>query len=249
MKTQKLNIKYVYISGQILRSKKKDEIRLPNLQLNHNDSFLHVLKYIYTGKLTLKNPGEDRIDDLMYISQTLNLISLIEEFTRLLELTPRDIITTVSNDCSIKLLNADTGETIRTLTGHGSLVWSLKFLTNNRLASGSWDGTILIWNLETSKCEGNLTGHKKHVSSLQLQANNRLASGSWDKSIKIWNVDTGECIRTLTNDYFEVISLQMLAKSKLASGSKEGSIKIWNIDTGECIRTLKTGYTSGMMPL
>ena len=141
-----VDIKYVYFSGQILRSKKKDEIRLPNLQLNHNDSFLHVLKYIYTGKLTLKNQGVDRIYNLISISKTLNLISLIEKLTPSPEYTPKDfknknIVTTISHDCSIKLSNADTGETIRTLIGQRDLVCLLQFLAKNRLASGSWDGT------------------------------------------------------------------------------------------------------------
>ena len=67
------------------RSKKKDEIRLPDLELAYSDSFFHVLKYIYTGKLQLKNQELYRIFDFMSISETLRLTSMFEESLILLK--------------------------------------------------------------------------------------------------------------------------------------------------------------------
>ena len=55
-----------------------------NLNLAQNDSFIHVLKYIYTGKLKLKNQEIDRIFDFMSISKTFQLTSLLEEVSLLL---------------------------------------------------------------------------------------------------------------------------------------------------------------------
>ena len=105
-----------------------------------------------------------------------------------------------SDDNTIKIWNVDTGECVRTLTGHSHRVHSLQLLANEWqvLASGSFDSTIKIWNLDTGECIRTLKGHSSFIMSLQLLPNNTLASGSYDTTIKIWNVDSGKCIRTLT---------------------------------------------------
>ena len=54
------------------------------MEIAYNDSFFHVLKYIYTGKLVLNNQEIDRIIDLMSISKTLNLTSLMNDVSLLL---------------------------------------------------------------------------------------------------------------------------------------------------------------------
>ena len=53
-------------------------------------------------------------------------------------------LASISDGRSIKVWNVETGEEIRTLTGHS--VYSLAVLSDgNRLASGSFDATIKIW--------------------------------------------------------------------------------------------------------
>ena len=148
-----------------------------------------------------------------------------------------------SNDNSIKIWNLNSGECIKTLNGHTSVVRSLQLLANNRLASGSDDKSIKIWNLDSGECLKTLSGHTNYIYSLHLLAKNRLASGSNDNLIKIWNLDSGECIKTLTGHTSAVWSLQLCANNRLASGSNDNSIKIWNLDSGECLKTL-TGHTS-----
>ena len=69
---------------QIQKSQTKELIELQNLELVHNDSFYHVLKYIYTGKLILNSQNIDRIFDLMTIAKTLELASFSEEISLLL---------------------------------------------------------------------------------------------------------------------------------------------------------------------
>ena len=63
-----------------------------------------------------------------------------------------NILASGSSDESIKIWNIDTGECIRTLTGHTNSVYSLQLLANNKLASGSSDATIKIWNVDTGEC-------------------------------------------------------------------------------------------------
>jgi len=56
-----------------------------------------------------------------------------------------------SGNCS-KLWNLDTGELIRTFSGHSVAVYCVAINPNGKiLASGSYDRTIKLWNLETGQ--------------------------------------------------------------------------------------------------
>ncbi|MFM6375544.1 MAG: WD40 repeat domain-containing protein, partial [Microcystis panniformis] len=55
-----------------------------------------------------------------------------------------------SYDNTIRLWNVETGQEIRTLTGHDRSVSSVNFSPDGKtLVSGSWDKTIKLWSNET----------------------------------------------------------------------------------------------------
>ena len=91
----------------------------------------------------------------------------------------------------------DSSDQTLTDSGHTSDVYSVVILSENRLASCSFDKSIKIWNLSRLTCEQTLTGHTSVVYSLVVLSENRLASASADHSIKIWDLSTFTCQRTL----------------------------------------------------
>ena len=57
-----------------------------------------------------------------------------------------------------KIWNVNTGEVLRTLTGHAASVESVAWSPDGtQLASGSYDNTVIIWNVDTGNVLQTLT--------------------------------------------------------------------------------------------
>ncbi|KAG6818599.1 hypothetical protein H0H93_003623 [Arthromyces matolae] len=81
-----------------------------------------------------------RVIFLLFSGSSSNSIVLIKD----------GLIVSGSNDCKIKIWNAETGECVRTLLGHEALVRALAFDSRNgRLVSASYDKTVKVWDLNT----------------------------------------------------------------------------------------------------
>ena len=150
-----------------------------------------------------------------------------------------------SDNNSIKLWDAATGEEITTLMGHTYPVDSVSFSSNGTsIASGSWDNSIKLWDTSTGKEITTLKGHAKTVRDVSFSPDGtRIASGSEDNTIKLWSAATGEVIKTLKGHTSAVTSVSFSPDgTRIASASEDNTIKFWDASTGEKIITLK-GHT------
>ncbi|MFM6741670.1 MAG: WD40 repeat domain-containing protein, partial [Microcystis panniformis] len=93
----------------------------------------------------------------------------------------------------IELWNVETGNEIRTLTGHNEQIYCVSFSSDGKtLASGSEDKTIKLWNVETGQEIRTLSGHNDRVTSVSFSSDGKtLATSSWDNTIKLWNGEYG----------------------------------------------------------
>jgi len=90
-----------------------------------------------------------------------------------------------SNDNTVKIWDKNSGNQLRSLTGHINQVQAVAFDSNNMLASGSRDNTIKLWDKNSGGLLRTLTGHGYIVRSVAFDFTHLLASGSWDNTIKI----------------------------------------------------------------
>ncbi|MBD2609722.1 serine/threonine protein kinase [Nostoc punctiforme FACHB-252] len=132
------------------------------------------------------------------------------------------------SDGKVALWDIKTGQYIRTLATHEHRVSSLA-LSQQYVASGSWDGTIKVWPKST------FTGHLKRVRSVAISSNEQiLVSASEDKTIIVWNLNTGEQIYTLSGHSNPVNCLAISPDGQtVVSGSDDEKIKVWDLSNGQ----------------
>jgi serine/threonine protein kinase/Tol biopolymer transport system component len=149
-----------------------------------------------------------------------------------------------SEDHTIKLWDAASGQLLRTLQGHSAIVRSVAFSPDGHtLASGGYgqDHTIKLWDAASGQLLRTLEGHSSIVFSVAFSPDGRtLASGSGDYTIKLWDAASGQLLRTLEGHSSAVFSVAFSPDGRtLASGSRDHTIKLWDAASGQLLRTLQ----------
>ena len=244
---------HTYFRSTLLGSKENDEIKLTQLKLAHNDSFLNVLEYMYTGKLVLNNQEIDRMFDFMSIAKTLELTILMTEISVLLQedidLENVVLIYEQAMHFDQKQLKESCEHLIDKNAEFLVAQQSMAKLPSECLEEIiSRDCFVLD---ESKVFELVHDWHVNHIRTRPSQLNVELI-----KRIRFELIPNMELSNLMRQSKFinERIVYQIVKErlfqantmiperkyqaNKLASGSEDNSIKIWNVDSGECIRTL-----------
>jgi WD40 repeat protein len=108
-------------------------------------------------------------------------------------------LASASDDRTVRLWNAATGEHQQTLEGHSDSVRAVTFSPDGRtLASASDDGTVRLWDAATGEHQQTLEGHSGWVTAVAFSPDGKtLASASDDGTVRLWDAATGEHQQTL----------------------------------------------------
>nr|XP_033806007.1 F-box/WD repeat-containing protein 7-like isoform X1 [Geotrypetes seraphini] len=150
-----------------------------------------------------------------------------------------------SDDNTLKVWSAITGECVQTLVGHTGGVWSSQ-MRENIVVSGSTDRTLKVWNADSGECIHTLYGHTSTVRCMHLHGN-RVVSGSRDATLRLWDIETGQCLHVLMGHVAAVRCVQYDGK-KVVSGAYDYTVKVWDPETETCIHTLQ-GHTNRVYSL
>ncbi len=150
-------------------------------------------------------------------------------------------------DASARIWDAETGEVIMTLTGHGDTVDSVRFLPDGgQLLSASYDGTIRRWDLATGAEIQRYTIEGASVFMIDLLRNGaQFVSGSSDAIIRLWDIESGEVLREYIGHEVAVNGVHVSADGKLmvsASGDWGGAdrtVRLWDVESGELLQTFE----------
>eukprot|EP01051_Picozoa_sp_SAG22_P003648 SAG22_NODE_180_length_16069_cov_5.323231_15_plen_1459_part_00 len=101
-------------------------------------------------------------------------------------------IVSASEDKTVRVWSAVTGECEQTLEGHSSYVKSAQFSPDGqKIVSASEDNTVRVWSAVTGECEQTLEGHIKEVKSAQFSPDGqKIVSASGDKTVRVWSAMT-----------------------------------------------------------
>uniref|UniRef100_V9KHD6 F-box/WD repeat-containing protein 7 n=1 Tax=Callorhinchus milii TaxID=7868 RepID=V9KHD6_CALMI len=150
-----------------------------------------------------------------------------------------------SDDNTLKVWSALTGECVQTLVGHTGGVWSSQ-MRGNVVISGSTDRTLKVWAAETGACVHTLYGHASTVRCMHLHGN-RVVSGSRDATLRLWDIESGRCLHTLLGHVAAVRCVQYDGR-RVVSGAYDYTVKVWDPETETCVHTLQ-GHTNRVYSL
>ena len=108
-------------------------------------------------------------------------------------------LASASDDETVKVWDASSGECLQTLEGHSDFVKSVAFSHDSaQLASASYDGTVKVWDASSGECLRTLEGNSSVVRSVAFSHDSaQLASASDDRTVKVWDTSSGECLQML----------------------------------------------------
>ena len=179
-------------------------------------------------------------------SRTLNQMILVIK-RRLSEKAKINMAQTGVIECMLRYEIAFKPKRKRVLRGHTGHVLSLELLENNRLASGSTNGSIFIWRLASEECVHRLLGaHKQGVTTIVSLKNDEFASGSYDATFCIWNSRTGECKRRFESfrpDY-PILAMHLLANGQLLCLARPKLICFIDVTNRTMVRNSEVNYIS-----
>ena len=115
-----------------------------------------------------------------------------------------------SDDCTIKLWDAETGQSNGTHEGHTDVVNSVAFSPNDKyIVSGSSDNTLRIWSTESGlQVSGPFYGHTDWVWSVAFSPDgSRIVSGSIDHTVQVWQASTDEVVAWHIERHFGTLFL------------------------------------------
>ncbi|PYJ80657.1 MAG: hypothetical protein DME22_23725, partial [Verrucomicrobia bacterium] len=140
-------------------------------------------------------------------------------------------------DQKIKLWNVETGEELKTLSGHNGAVFGLSFRPDGKiLASASADRTVKLWDVATGERRDTLAQPLKEQYAVAFSPDGqRLVAGGVDNRIRFWQIS--ETAAETTNPILEarfahegaILNLAFSTDGKtLASSADDRTVKLWD---------------------
>jgi WD40 repeat protein len=150
------------------------------------------------------------------------------------------IIVSGSQDCTVRIWDAVTGQCLRVLSAVKTRIWSVALHPGGRLLlSGSNDSTLRLWNPRTGQPLRTLPASCIGLKGIAYSPDGRvLASGGDDQIIRLWDVASGKQFLSLEEHQGWIWNFAFTPDGQqLASASGDGTLKLWDLRTSQCRRT------------
>jgi WD40 repeat protein len=147
------------------------------------------------------------------------------------------LVASASEDHTIRLWDATTGQELRVLAGHLDSVEGVAFSPDGKLlASASADGTAILWDLSSGEAELTLNPQSGPLWALAFSPDGKhLATNQDDKSVKVWDISAGLATGQILLDLPDQGGLITFSPDAtyLATTGLDGVAHVWNVRTGQ----------------
>lgn len=153
------------------------------------------------------------------------------------------LLATVSDDGSVFVWNAISGELVRGPMKHDIGVWDANFGPSGRLlATASGDSTCCVWDVQTGALVLAPLRHLAPVVRVSFSPDGRwILTGAKDGRARLWDARTGDLVSTPLLSDSPVFSLDFTPKGEVLSGAGDGSLS-WsetNLGAGTSVEKMK----------
>ena len=149
--------------------------------------------------------------------------------------SPVSLVLAIGRGSHVQLVDAETGKTLRLLTGHTDQVHDVAFSPDGSLiAAASSDQTVRVWEAATGNHRTTLRGHDKLVGAVAFSPDGSLiATASDDRTARTWDTATW-AHRTTFNGHGDWVRSVAFSPdgSLIATASKDSSARTWDTTTG-----------------
>lgn len=128
----------------------------------------------------------------------------------------------------IYIWNFETKKIEHKLLDAENINYSLKFVGDDILISGGYDGYIKIWDLNTGKVIKKLYADKESILEFDMSADQSiLAATCLDRKVRVWNLEKGTMIRKFQPSFNTVYSLRFGKENQvLLTGAYQNELKV-----------------------
>ncbi|MCO4773189.1 MAG: serine/threonine protein kinase [Deltaproteobacteria bacterium] len=144
-------------------------------------------------------------------------------------------------DGNALVVDAETGDILHTLQGHGSVKSVAWAPTGDRLATASTDGRVALWDGETFEPLRELVEHEGGVEAMAFSRDGRrIATGSEDRTAALWESASGDLLARFRGHTDPVTHLALSTDGfRLATASVDGNVRVWDLATGSAQHVLQ----------
>ncbi|KAK2670513.1 hypothetical protein RAB80_012935 [Fusarium oxysporum f. sp. vasinfectum] len=154
------------------------------------------------------------------------------------------ILASGSNDRTVRLWLADSGQCLWELHGHERPIVSVTFSQDSKLlASVSEDGDAQLWSVDSGKCIKELNRYDDWVTSVAFSFGSRLiVSTRQDQTIRLWETGNEGSSQVYKGHEGWVENVVLSPQSGLAASYSDNIVHVWRIANGQLLRDLR-GHT------
>jgi WD40 repeat protein/tetratricopeptide (TPR) repeat protein len=157
-------------------------------------------------------------------------------------------ILTASDDCTLRLWDITSGETMRVFEG---FVWKRSTFSSDgeQILSVGYQ-TLRLWNIASGETVHDFeVNTEAYVNGYSFSSDGRwVLCASEDKMLRLWDVASGVMVRIFAGHTAEVNGCAFSPDGRYAlSASSDRTLRLWDVASGETVRIFKghTGKVAG----